>query len=65
LAETFGGSLAETLVGSDGKVPVLYDPKRPDVVRIDRIWALYFVPAFLCVPAIASAILIAYVWLAS
>jgi hypothetical protein len=61
----FGGSLADSLVGSDGKVPVLYDPKRADVVRLDKFWALYFIPAFLCAPALLAGLLIAYVWLAT
>jgi GAF domain-containing protein len=65
LADAFGGYMAESLVGHDGTVPVLYDPARPDVVRIDKLWALYFMPACLCAPAVASALLIAYVWLAS
>jgi hypothetical protein len=65
VAGAFGGSLAESIVGGDGKVPVLYDPKRPDVVRLDKTWALYLAPAFLCAPAIASALLITYIWLAS
>ncbi|MEZ4702962.1 MAG: DUF3592 domain-containing protein [Rhodothermales bacterium] len=64
LADAFGGSLAASLVGSDGTLPVVYDPGNPAVVRIDTIWALYFIPAFVCAPAVLLLVLAAFVWLA-
>jgi hypothetical protein len=62
LAEGVGGAIADKLVASDGTVPVLFDPRRPAIVRIDSPWTLYFIPAFLCTPAILFAALVAYVW---
>jgi Protein of unknown function (DUF3592) len=62
LADAFGGSIADRFAADDETIAVIYDPKRPSVVRIDSPWALYFVSAFLCVPGILFLVLIAYVW---
>jgi hypothetical protein len=63
LADAFGGSIADKFVADNGRIAVLYDPKHPDVVQIDSPWTLYFIPAFLCAPAVLFAALIAYVWM--
>ena len=52
LADAIGGSVADKLVSDDGTIAVLYDPAQPGVVRIDSAWTLYFVPVFLCGPAL-------------
>jgi len=65
LADAFGGSLADKLVGDDGTIAVLYDPARPGVVRIDSPWTLYFMPMFLCAPALLFLALVAYVKVAA
>lgn len=63
LAVAFGGAMADRLVGDDQTIRVLYDPRAPDVVRIDAPWTLYFLPAFLCAPGLLFFALSAYVWL--
>jgi hypothetical protein len=63
LADAFGGSIADKFVSEDGTIAVIYDPRRPGVVRIDSPWALYFVPAFFCAPGVLFCMLCAYVWL--
>ena len=40
LADAFGGSFADKLVANDGAIAVIYDPRRPGIVRIDAPWAL-------------------------
>jgi hypothetical protein len=62
LADALGGSLADRLVSDDGTIGVLYDPRRPGVVRIDSPWSLYLVPMFLCAPALLFLALLVYVW---
>jgi len=64
LADAFGGSIADKFVAEDGTICVIYDPKKPKSVRIDSPWALYFVPGFLCAPAVLFCLLSVYVWLA-
>ena len=63
LADAFGGSTADKFVADDGTIAVIYDPARPGVIRIDSPWALYFIPGFLCAPAVLFLSLIVYVWL--
>ncbi|MEO7393204.1 MAG: DUF3592 domain-containing protein [Ramlibacter sp.] len=63
LADAFGGSIADKFVANDGTIAVLYDPKKPGVIRIDSPWALYFIPFFLCTPGVLVLALIIYVWL--
>ena len=62
LSEAFGGSIADKLIADDDTIPVIYDPHRPNVVRIDSPWTLYFAPVFLCTPGILFLALLAYVW---
>ena len=61
LADAFGGSIADKLA-NEGTMPVLYDSRRPNVVRIDSTWTLYFVPVFLCTPGVLFLTLVLYVW---
>ena len=61
LADAVGGAIAEKLVGQDGTISVIYDPKRPEIVRINSLLTLFFVPAFLCAPGILFLFCIAYV----
>jgi len=65
LADAFGGAIADKLDAGDGSIAVLYDPKKPEVVRIDSPWTLYFVPAFLCTPGVLFFLLVIYVWIRS
>ena len=65
LADAFGGSVADKLVSDDGTIAVLYDPAQPGVVRIDSAWTLYFMPAFLCAPAIVSAVVVLAAFISS
>ena len=62
LADAFGGSITDRLVAKDDTISVIYDSARPDLVRIDSPWTLYFIPVFLCLPAILCGLIIAYVW---
>ncbi len=62
LADAFGGSVADKFEADDGTIAVIFDPKRPSVVRIDSPWALYFMTAFLCAPAVLFLLLVGYVW---
>lgn len=64
LADAFGGAIAERLIDDDDSIPVLFDPRKPERVRIDSPWTLYFVPAFLCAPGILLLALIGYVAIA-
>jgi len=64
LAEAFGGAIAERLIADDGSIPVLFDPREPERVRIDSPWTLYFMPAFLCAPGILWLALVGYVAIA-
>jgi hypothetical protein len=50
LADAVGGSVADTFVAADATIAVIYDPGRPDVVRVDSPWTLYLMPVFLCAP---------------
>ena len=63
LADAFGGSIPDKFVADNGTMAVLYDPARPNVVRIDSPWALYFMSAFLCAPAMLFLLLVVYVWI--
>jgi hypothetical protein len=63
LADAFGGSIADRFVAGDDTIPVIYDPRRPNIVRIDSPWTLYFAPVFLCTPGILFLALVAYVWI--
>ena len=63
LADAFGGSIADKFVADDQTIPVVFDPSKPGVVRIDSPWALYFVPTVLCVPAVLALSLVVYVWI--
>jgi hypothetical protein len=63
LADAFGGAIADKFVADDGTIAVIYDPAQPGVIRIDSLWALYFIPGFLCAPGVLFLSLIAYVWL--
>jgi hypothetical protein len=63
LADAFGGSIADKFVAGDDTIPVIYDPRRPNVVRINSPWTLYFAPAFLCAPGVLLLVLVAYVWI--
>ena len=63
LADAFGGSIADKFVADDDTMPVIYDPRRPNVVRIDSPWTLYFAPVFLCTPGVLFLALVAYVWI--
>jgi hypothetical protein len=63
LSDALGGAVADKLVADDGTIAVMFDPTKPDVVRIDSPWALYFFPGFLCAPAVLWLLLIVYVWL--
>lgn len=63
LADAFGGSIADRFVADDGTIAVMYDRSKPDVVRIDSPWALYFAPLFLCAPGVLFLALIVYLWL--
>ena len=63
LTGAFGGSIADKLVTSDNTIPVIYDPRRPDIVRMNSPWTLYFAPMFLCAPGVLFLVLVAYVWI--
>jgi hypothetical protein len=63
LADAFGGSIADKFVADDDTIPVIYDPRRPNVVRINSPWTLYFAPVFLCTPGVLFLALVAYVWI--
>ena len=62
LSEAWGGSAHDRLAAG-GTLPVLYDPAKPGVVRIDAPWALYFIPALFCVPALLLLALVGWAWL--
>jgi Protein of unknown function (DUF3592) len=63
LSDAFGGALADKFVADDRTIAVIFDPKKPGVVRIDSPWVLYFFPGFLCAPGVLFLSLIVYVWL--
>jgi uncharacterized protein DUF3592 len=63
LADAFGGSIADKFVADEDTIPVIYDPRRPNVVRINSPWTLYFAPVFLCTPGVLFLALVAYVWM--
>jgi hypothetical protein len=63
LADAFGGSIADKFVADDDTIPVIYDPRRPNVVRINSPWTLYFAPVVLCAPGVLFLALVAYVWI--
>lgn len=61
VSEIWGGSIPGKLAAG-GTLPVLYDPAKPDIVRIDSPWTLYFIPAFFCTPALLLFALTGYAW---
>ena len=63
LTDAVGGSIADKFVKDDGTIAVIYHPSQPGVIRIDSPWVLYFIPGFLCAPAVLFLLLVLYVWL--
>jgi hypothetical protein len=61
LSDAVGGAMVDSLVTADGTIAVIFDPAKPSVVRIDSPWALYFIPAFCCAPAVLLLALMVYV----
>jgi hypothetical protein len=63
LSQGIGGEMARGIVGGDGKVPILYDPRDPKIVRLDSFWTLHIVAIFCLAPGLLFAVVLLAVWI--